>query len=72
MRKPTCEMCDRGNCVLSARGWCDTCEKEFAEVMERINCMSDVGGCTSPITCRMTKRCVQLRAAVTLINGKGL
>lgn len=70
MHKPTCEMCDRGNCALSQRGWCGICEAEFTTVMERIRCANTGSGCTSPITCVMNKRCVQLRAAL-IINGKG-
>lgn len=64
-------MCDNGNRPLSARGWCAKCEAEFVTVMETINC-SNNSVCMSPITCKMLQRCVQLRAALTLVNGKGL
>jgi len=73
MHGPTCNICDRGDCKLSKRDWCDICEYQFESVMSTIKCEEDntrhaASVCTSPISCMMRKTCVQLRAAIEIIR----
>lgn len=58
-------MCDRSR-ELNARDMCAECETEFQSTMKLVRCAS--GECDSPLTCRMEKRCVQIRAAVRIIT----
>ena len=68
--KQVCYACDnRAASVLSAHGFCDVCEAEFVTTMQRVRCAEKSGVCSSPLSCVQVKRCVQLRAAVTIVNG---
>lgn len=75
MHGPTCNICDRGNCKLSRRDWCDVCEAEFESVMTTITCSEDpirhaATVCTSPISCLMRKACVQMKAAIEVTRNE--
>lgn len=68
MHGDTCVICDRGNCELSKRGWCFNCEDTFARVFSTINCAAESMTCESPISCMMRKTCVQIRAAIRIVD----
>lgn len=70
MYGPVCICCDKGTKRLSEREWCDACEAEFARVMVAVRCAERSGVCTSPFSCMREKQCVQIRAAVRLVNAE--
>lgn len=70
MRGPCCAFCDRGNTTLDERDMCPKCAEEFARVMSRLRCAETSGICSSPFTCMTQKRCVQIRAAVAIVEGE--
>lgn len=70
MRGPQCVICDRGNCMLSERDFCAQCDMEFTRVMETIRCAEASAVCSSPISCLMVKKCVQMRAAVAVASNE--
>lgn len=74
---PQCGCCDRyvkkESDLSPGRGWCVICEDELKEVFALIRCAKgepSLSVCTSPISCRMAKRCTQVKAALNLIAGK--
>lgn len=61
-----CLMCDRTTHAPGEHGWCVMCEFEFVRVMARVTCARSDHECESPIACMGERRCVQIRAAVTV------
>lgn len=67
MHGPICEMCDRGNCDLDDEGWCLGCRDEFTRAMSFIKCTQ--GLCTTRVTCRRERQCVQLKASLEIVKN---
>lgn len=75
MHGQTCVICDRGNCDLSKRDWCNWCEEQFTQVMSTIKCAEDqtrhaASVCISPISCMMRHTCLQVTTAVRILRGE--
>lgn len=70
MYGPICICCDKGTKRLSERDWCDACETQFVEVMAKVRCAERSGVCSTPFACMSEKRCVQLRAALSIVSNE--
>lgn len=69
MHTKPCAMCDKENTTLSARDWCNTCELEFAQVMQTLQCANRTNVCLTPYSCMIAKKCVQV-SAVTITSSQ--
>lgn len=56
-----CQVCEC-HAATSARAWCDGCENEFSEWLQRTphNC---AGVCQTPFSCRIVKQCLAANSA---------
>jgi hypothetical protein len=67
MKTTDCLTCDRRPHRVSARGMCEMCEAEFISAMALVKCANRSQECTTPASCLMQKKCVQIRAAVRIV-----
>lgn len=67
-----CMCCDSRPQVLSPRGWCETCEKEYEAVKRQaamIPCKS-AGKCETPYSCIIGKACVHVVKLTPAVHGE--
>lgn len=68
MNKGQCYGCDRMHAPLSQKGFCDSCQAEFDGVSTMYHCA--IGLCVTPLSCKVQKKCTQLKTAMEIVRNE--